>query len=205
MKTFKQILVFTCFCSLLICGKAGAQAKSTTAIKGTYRNIYEMLKDVPGLDVTSNNGRGGKITVRGLTSLTQQGQPIFVIDGSVYSGDIADLNPEDIESVSVLKDAASQTAYGSRAMFGVIVVTSKNGKGVSTLNSAAVSNFSGSAYAYFFEHKTKLKVFDQDEKVIVEGVIQQLRDSLLVFKKRKTEILVPIKNIKRVEMMPADD
>lgn len=193
-----------CFLCVLYSISAEAQAKANHAVRGTYRNIYEMLRDVPGLEVTSNNGKGGSIKVRGIQSLTQQGQPLFVIDGSIFSGDIGDLNPADIESISVLKDAASQTAYGSRGMFGVIVITSKDGKGVGTA-AATVSGFSGSAYAYFIEKKTKLRVFGQDEKVIIEGVIEQQRDSVLVFKKRRNEILVPIKNIKRVEMMPAED
>lgn len=201
MKKFP--LLFCYMLCMLYSISSQAQAKANTAIRGTYRNIYEMLRDVPGLEVTSNNGRGGSIKVRGTGSLTQQGQPLFVIDGSVFTGDIGDLNPADIESISVLKDAASQTAYGSRGMFGVIVITSKDGKGVGT--NAAVSGYSGSAYAYFIEKKTKLRIFGQDEKVIIEGVIQQQRDSVLVFKKRKNEILVAIKNIKRVEMMPAED
>src|SRR6478735_1283697 len=108
MKTPKQItaIVILCSCAVFTSTGAMAQAKTNAPAKGTYRNIYEMLKDVPGLEVVSNNGKGGKITVRGTASLTQQGQPLFVIDGSVYSGEVGDLNPEDIESVTVLKDAA---------------------------------------------------------------------------------------------------
>ncbi len=197
----RNISMLLCICFALVFGRSIAQP---AAVRGTYRNIYEMLKDVPGLDVKSNNGKGGSITVRGLSSLTQQGQPLFVIDGSVYSGDIGDLNPEDIESISVLKDAASQTAYGSRGMFGVIAITSKKGKGVSAITPAA-SNYNGSAYTYFIDKKVKLKVFGHDDAVIVEGVIQQQRDSVLVFGKKKKELLVLIKNIKRVEMLPADE
>jgi TonB-dependent SusC/RagA subfamily outer membrane receptor len=204
MKT-RTLIAIIAVC-LLTSGSLFAQGQTPAPIRGTYKTIYDMLKDVPGVDVKSDgNGRGNSITVRGAGSLTAQGQPLFVIDGSVYSGSIGDLNPEDIEAVSVLKDAASQTAYGSRAMFGVIVITSKNGKGVGSSSKPAVSAFDGSAYKYFIDHKTKLKVFGHDDKVIIEGVPAEQRGESLVFKKRKNETLVAIKDIKRVEMLPADE
>jgi TonB-dependent SusC/RagA subfamily outer membrane receptor len=184
-----------------------AQAKTNAPIKGTYKTIYDWLKDVPGVDVkTDGNGRGNSVTIRGTGSLTSQGQPLYVVDGSVYSGSVGDINPEEVESITVLKDAASQTAYGSRAMFGVIVINSKTGKGVGTTGTtAAVSSFDGSAYKYFIDHKTKLRVFGQDDKVIIEGVPAEQRGESLVFKKRKNETLVAIKDIKRVEMMPTEE
>jgi len=205
MKTIRSIIPILAVCMFAISADCRAQAKSSSPAKGSYKTIFDMLKDVPGIEVKGDgNGRGNTITVRGAGSLTAQGQPLFVLDGSVFGGSIADLNPEDVESISVLKDAASQTAYGSRGMFGVIVITSKGGKGVSS-SSASVSNYDGSAYKYFIDHKTKLKVIGQDDKVIVEGQIQEQRGETLVFKKKKTELLVPIKDIKRVEMLPADE
>lgn len=205
MKTLKQFSVFAICCWLLLVStNMFAQAKATAPIQGTYKNIYEMLKDVPGLEVKSNNGKGGSITVRGLSSLTAQGQPLFVVDGSVYSGDIGDLNPGDIANISVLKDAASQTAYGSRGMFGVIVITSKDGKGVGTV-STVTNDYSGSAYTYFIEHKTNLRVYGMKDDVIIEGVIQRQEKDALVFMKRRKELLVPIASIKRVEMIMSKD
>lgn len=201
MKTLKQFSAFAiCCCLLLVSANMFAQAKATSPVPGTYKNIYEMLKDVPGIDVKSNNGKGGTITVRGTGSLTAQGQPLFVVDGSVYSGDVGDLNPADIANISVLKDAASQTAYGSRAMFGVIVITSKDGKGVGTI-STVTNDYSGSAYTYFIEHKTNLRVYGMKDDVIIEGVIQRQEKDALVFLKRRKELLVPIATIKRVEMI----
>lgn len=196
----RLFIVFACCCCAL---QAMAQGKVPDPIPGTYRNIYEMLKDVPGLEVTSDNGRGGSVTVRGINSLTRQGQPLFVVDGAVYSGDIGDINPADVKSITVLKDAASQTAYGSRGMFGVILIASKDGKGVG--KQASVSTYDGSAYHYFIEHKTRLRVFGLDDKVLTEGVIQQQRDSVLVFKQKRKELLVPIRSIKRVEMLSSED
>ncbi|NCI46838.1 TonB-dependent receptor plug domain-containing protein [Sediminibacterium soli] len=200
MKTWLLAITLCSCCHSL---RSMAQGKVPAPIQGTYRNIYEMLKDVPGLEVTSDNGRTGSVTVRGVNSLTRQGQPLFVLDGAVYSGDLSDLNPADIKSISVLKDAASQTAYGSRGMFGVILITSKDGKGAG--KAASVSSYNGSAYSYFIEHKTMLRVYGLDDKVLTEGVIQQQQDSVLVFKQRRKELLVPIKNIKRVEMIPSEN
>ena len=205
MKTIKQISVlFLSSFFVFISGNTFAQAKSASLPQGSYKTIYEMLKDVPGLDVKTNSSTGGgSITVRGTGSLTAQGQPIFVVDGTVYNSasNIGSLNPQDIEGVSVLKDAASQTAYGSRGMFGVIVITTKGGKGVTT-PSATVNNHAESAYTYFIDHKTPLKVFGMNEEVLVEGVIQKQKGDSLVFIKKRKDFLVAIASIKRVEMIP---
>ena len=160
-----------------------------------------MLRDVPGLDVKITNDRsGGTITVRGISSLNNQKPPLFVVDGTIYSGDIGSINPQDVENISVLKDAASTSTYGAQGAFGVIIITTK--KGASSKSDPVVSNYNKSAYTYFIEHKTPLKVFGLSEEIIVEGVIKEQRDSTLVFIKKRKELLVPIKNIKKVEMIP---
>ena len=178
-----------------------AQTEPNKVTPGTYKTIYEMLRDVPGLDVKISNDRsGGTITVRGISSLQNQKPPLFVVDGNIYSGDIGSINPQDVENISVLKDAASTSSYGAQGAFGVIIITTK--KGASSKSDAVVSNYNKSAYTYFIEHKTPLKVFGLSDEIIVEGVIKEQRDSTLVFIKKKKELLVPIKNIKKVEMIP---
>lgn len=168
---------------------------------GTYKNIYEMLRDVPGLDVkVGSDGSGGTITVRGISSLNNQKPPLFVVDGSIFSGDISNINPQDVENISVLKDAASTSPYGAQGAFGVIVISTK--KGTTPKSDVQVSTYNKSAYTYFIEHKTPLKVFGFSDEIIVEGVIKEQRDSILVFNQKKKELLVPIKNIKKVEMKP---
>src|SRR5690606_775135 len=69
--------------------------------------------------------------------------PVYVLDGVVYAGNISDINPHDIESVSVLKDATSASLYGSRGANGVIIITTKKGRaGASTVNiNANVGSF----------------------------------------------------------------
>ena len=97
-------------------------------------NALEALQGViPGLNI-SNSTSGGELNatkqfnVRGMATIGDgsTGSPLVLIDG--MEGDINTLNPQDIESISVLKDAASSSIYGSRAPFGVILITTKEGK-----------------------------------------------------------------------------
>ena len=87
--------------------------------------------NVPGLITTSANGQPGSgvaIRVRGFGSLSASSDPLYVIDGVPYIGGTSNLNADDIESISVLKDASSTALYGSRAANGVIIITTKKGK-----------------------------------------------------------------------------
>jgi TonB-dependent SusC/RagA subfamily outer membrane receptor len=202
MKTLQHIITSVlCFVLLFSAvSNISAQAKASTATQGNYKSIYEMLKDVPGLEVQSNNGRGGTITVRGISSLKAQGQPLFVVDGSIYGGDIANLNTQDIDNIVVLKDAASTTAYGTQGAFGVISITTKKGS-MGAHSAVAAETHTESAYTYFIDHKTPLKVFNMNEEVIIEGVIQKQKGDSLVFIKKRRDFMVPISSIKRVEMV----
>lgn len=201
MKTIKQIVILSCcFYLLLISPNSSAQAPTNKVTPGTYKTIYEMLRDVPGLDVKITSDRsGGTVIIRGTGSLNNQKPPLFVVDGSIYSGDITNINPQDVDAISVLKDAASAAAYGAQGAAGVIIITTKKGEGVTT--NAVVSNYSKSAYTYFIEHKTPLKVIGHDDKVIIEGIIQGQKNNSLVFIKKKKKILIPVRDIKKVEMI----
>ncbi|HUH28856.1 TonB-dependent receptor [Gelidibacter sp.] len=87
----------------------------------------------PGLNVTFNSGNIGKtsnINIRGAGTIingTATGSPLVLVDG--VPSDMSLINPEDVASISVLKDAASASIYGARAAFGVILITTKSGKG----------------------------------------------------------------------------
>ena len=86
---------------------------------------------VPGLQITNSSGeldKGLEINVRGAGTIGEgsSGAPLILIDG--MEGDLNTINPQDIENISVLKDAAASSIYGSRAPFGVILVTTKSGK-----------------------------------------------------------------------------
>ncbi len=71
---------------------------------------------------------GGKMTIRGVSSMYAEANPLLVVDGLPMEGSIDDLNPYDIESVNVLKDAAAAAIYGARASNGIIVVTTKSAR-----------------------------------------------------------------------------
>ncbi len=100
-------------------------------------NVSQMLQGaVPNLNITPADGkptRAPSFNIRGTTSIGQGGSALILIDG--VEGDPSILNPNDIESVSVLKDASSAAIYGSRGTFGVVLITTKRAKeGRSTIN-----------------------------------------------------------------------
>ena len=109
---------------------------STIQVKGdelaklsTASALNALQSQSPGVSITQNSGqpgRGYKVNIRGIGT-TGDSEPLYVIDG-VAGGDINTLNPNDIESIDILKDAASAAIYGARAANGVVLVTTKQGK-----------------------------------------------------------------------------
>ena len=92
-----------------------------TALEGT----------VSGVQINSTYGSPGddpSIYIRGIGTVNGTTTPLYILDGVAYGGNISDLNPADIESISVLKDAASAALYGNRASNGVILITTKKGQ-----------------------------------------------------------------------------
>lgn len=108
------------------------QVKSDELLKRPTSSVTAALEGAtPGITVTGNFGNPGSsptILIRGIGTVNGSTAPLYVIDGVPYGGNIADLNPEDIESLSVLKDAASAALYGNRASNGVILITTKKAK-----------------------------------------------------------------------------
>ncbi|WP_286755415.1 SusC/RagA family TonB-linked outer membrane protein [Roseivirga sp. UBA838] len=85
----------------------------------------------PGIQVTTSTGQPGDnpaIRLRGIGSVNGSNDPLFVVDGVPFSGNINRINPDDIESISTLKDAASTSLYGARAANGVVIITTKKGR-----------------------------------------------------------------------------
>lgn len=119
--------------------------------KGAMNSPMEMLTGkVAGLNVSStasaNPNAGADLQVRGATSLTAGNGPLIVIDG-VAGGDIRTLAPQDIESMSVLKDAASAAIYGTRGANGVILITTKKGTGEAGLPVITYDSYGALAFA----------------------------------------------------------
>ena len=100
------------------------------ALKETNANLLTSLQSrVPGLDISTDGAPGSGVTInlRGLASFNNNTPPLYIIDG-VPTYDFNGLSPNDIESLQVLKDAASAAIYGARASSGVIVITTKKGR-----------------------------------------------------------------------------
>ena len=84
----------------------------------------------PGVEVTATSGMPGasmKVRVRGTTSINKSSDPLYVIDGIISSSGLDGINPSDIQSMEILKDASSTAIYGSRGSTGVILITTKQG------------------------------------------------------------------------------
>ena len=109
---------------------ATVQVKGEEIAKLNTTNALEaMQSSTPGVQITQSSsqpGKGYKVYIRGIGT-TGNSSPLYVIDG-VAGGSLDDINPNDIESIDVLKDAASAAIYGARAANGVILVTTKQGK-----------------------------------------------------------------------------
>ena len=119
--------------------KAKSTAASTTISSETLENrpnstfLNSIQGTAPGLSVNSNSGSPGSgkidILVRGLGSLNASADPLYVIDGlSTSATQFRNLNPNDIESLSILRDAQATSIYGNRGANGVIVITTKTGR-----------------------------------------------------------------------------
>lgn len=108
--------------------------------------LQAMQGKAAGVDITNSQrpGEVGSITVRGQRSIDASNGPLYVVDGmTIQTGGIENINPADIESIEVLKDASSTAIYGSRGANGVVLVTTKKGKqGKVTLNYSGTVTFS---------------------------------------------------------------
>lgn len=119
----------------------GYQTLSKERATGSYSVISEkstkgkletdVLSRIEGLVAGINkaySSNNDKIVIRGITTVQGTQTPLYVVDGMPYEGDIASINPTDVQNITVLKDAAASSIYGARAANGVIVITTKHGK-----------------------------------------------------------------------------
>jgi len=160
----------------------------------TANMINSLAGKIAGVNVTQTSGgagAGAAIILRGGTSLQRDNQPLFVVDGviydnstningdsgfdgaqstnSVYSNRVMDINPADIENVSVLKGPAAAALYGSRAAAGVVLITTKSGKeGTATVsaNSRFIANWANRLPSYQDGYK---RGFYQEDGTLMEG------------------------------------
>ncbi len=123
-----------------------ASINSEEISKTTTSNAMQAMQaKVPGLDIQQSDGQAGagiRINLRGTRSINASNNPLILVDGIEY-GSTIDINPSDIESMDVLKDASSTAIYGTRGANGVILITTKRGKAGKTqvnLNAYLSSN-----------------------------------------------------------------
>lgn len=117
---------------------SAAVLNSEDVTKTQQSNVAQALTGkIAGVQLTNSSGQPGAspdIRIRGFSSLNAGNSPLWIVDGMPYSGDLGNLNSNDIESMTVLKDAASNALYGARGANGVIMVTTKKGRTQSRFN-----------------------------------------------------------------------
>ena len=111
-------------------GSAGVLNADKIAERQVNNPLSALNGKVSGVQMIEGNGPSSSptIQIRGISSLNAGNGPLIVVDGLPYSGYYSDINPADVESISVLKDAASNSLYGARGANGVILITTKNGQ-----------------------------------------------------------------------------
>ena len=129
---------------------SAAVIKADNLEKRVVANVSKALEgQVAGLQATSGSGQPGEsatVQIRGIGSISASKQPLYVVDGIAYSGAINAINPDDIESITVLKDASAGALYGARGANGVIVINTKRGRqGSVEVNFKATLGVSGRA------------------------------------------------------------
>lgn len=167
----------------------GTQRKKD--ITGAVSQIGEkLIKEVPvtnlnaalqgraaGVQVVSGDhapGGGVSVNIRGKSSISQSGEPIYVVDGVIMQGTLNNINPNDIQSIDVLKDASSAAIYGSRAANGVVIVTTK--KGVSGHNKISYDGYVGFQTIL---NKQKMLNARQLAEIRIEGLVNQEMDKVM--------------------------
>lgn len=113
-----------------VTGSVGHIGKEVMETK-VATNAVDFLKgNIAGVNISVDNNAsgGGSIQVRGPASLKAGTSPLIVLDGNIFYGNISDINPNDIESMDVLKDASSTAVYGSKGSAGVIMINTKRGQ-----------------------------------------------------------------------------
>ncbi len=119
----------------------GAQEIKDLPVSQIGQKLQGRLAGVQINQTTGKPGQGISIRIRGQVSVTAGSDPLYVVDGFPITGNIAALNPDEIEELTVLKDAASTSLYGSRAANGVVLITTKKGKPGQT--SVSFNTFAG--------------------------------------------------------------
>ncbi|MET3034969.1 TonB-dependent receptor [Chryseobacterium sp. NRRL B-14859] len=156
-------------------------------------NITKALEgQVPGIQTTSSSGQPGAtstIRIRGIGSISASSDPLYVVDGIPFDGNLNAISPNDIESISVLKDATASALYGSRGANGIIIITTKSGKkGEAKVNFNISQGFSGRAVKdyeqvstdqYFQLYWEAMRNGYQSDKISAQQAAQMATDNIV--------------------------
>lgn len=111
---------------------SASTVNTETISRAQVSNVSRLLQGTAsGIQSVASSGQPGSeasIYIRGIGSINASSTPLYIVDGAPYDGNLNSINPADIESISVLKDAASTSIYGSRAGNGLIIITTKQGR-----------------------------------------------------------------------------
>jgi TonB-linked SusC/RagA family outer membrane protein len=149
----------------VVTGEDLAKLSPTTSIDNMLQGI------APGVQVVAGNGKPGQtafVRVRGIGSINASSAPLYIIDG-VIAPDLNSVNPVDIESVSILKDAATSSLYGARAANGVVLIKTRSGK----KNKEATVTLS-SRYGVGQRVKDNFKMMNAAQKIQYERELSSL-------------------------------
>lgn len=125
-----------------------------------------------GLQGASAKG-GASMEIRGRTSLNASTEPMIVLDGAIFNGNMLDINPQDVQSIEILKDASSAAIYGSRASNGVVMITTKKGeKGKPMISFSAQLGSASPTNMY--------KSYDKDGYLIYKRDMQRAKNPQMV-------------------------
>ena len=177
---------------------SGVELNAAQIEKRNVSNVTQAIEGAaPGVQVRSSSGQpgeGGSIRIRGVGSINASSDPLYVVDGVPYDGPISGLNPGDIESMTILKDAAANVLYGARAANGVVMITTKRGQegkvNISLdarygFNSRGIKEYEritdpGTYYEVFWEALKNQRVyqFDEDEATASQYATNNLISTL---------------------------
>ncbi|RFZ90911.1 SusC/RagA family TonB-linked outer membrane protein [Mucilaginibacter conchicola] len=151
-------------------GAVGSVSSKTLQERPQTNLEQELAGKIAGVNVSTNSGRPGgntSVRIRGYASLNTNGNPLYVVDGVVWTEGGNSINPNDVESIDVLKDASSTAIYGTRGANGVILVTTKRG----AKNREATVSYD--AYVSMSKMAKKLDVLNSKEFLAIEDLAYQ--------------------------------
>lgn len=159
--------------SFEVIGSSSLNQRTTPDIISRLEGVSSILFD--------NKGESHRppLTIRGLSSINGSKDPLIVVDNFPYEGDINNINPNDVESITILKDASAASIWGTRAGNGVIVITTKNGSFNRPLKVSIASNITvaGKPDLYYLQEMGSSAYIDLEKLMFEQGQYKRYEDN----------------------------